>query len=130
MKAKAFRMYKYGGPEVMKWQTVEVPDPGPGEVRLRHKAIGLNMADTYRRRGLYKIPLPSGVGIEGAGVVEAVGPGVRGFKAGDRVGYASGMAVDAYAQVRLAPADRLLALPDSISDRTAAAMLLKGITAQ
>ena len=130
MKTKAFRMYKYGGPEVMKLQSVDVPDPGPGQVMLRHKAIGLNMADIYRRRGLYKIPLPSGVGIEGAGIVEAVGPGVRGIKVGDRAGYASGMAVDAYAQVRLAPADRLIPLPDSISDRTAAAMLLKGITAQ
>ncbi len=130
MKTKAFRMYKFGGPEVMKWETVEVPDPGRGEVRLRHKAVGLNMADTYRRRGLYKIPLPNGVGIEGAGVVEAVGPGVRGFQVGDRVGYASGMALDAYSQVRIAPAGRLIPLPDSIDDRTAAAMLLKGITAQ
>ena len=130
MKAKAFRMYKYGGPEVMKWETVDVPDPGPGEVMLRQKAVGLNMADIYRRRGNYKIPLPSGVGIEGAGVVEAVGPGVRALKVGDRVGYASGIAIDAYAQVRLAPVNRLIPLPDWLDDRTAAAMLLKGITAQ
>jgi NADPH2:quinone reductase len=130
MKTKAFRMYKVGGPSVLKWETVEVPDPGPGEVLLRHTAIGLNLADTYRRRGIYKVPMPNGMGNEAAGVIEAVGPGVRGLKVGDRVGYVGGMALDAYSQRRIAPVASLIPLPKSINDRTVAAALLKGITAQ
>ncbi|MFT5182135.1 MAG: NADPH2:quinone reductase, partial [Alphaproteobacteria bacterium] len=108
MKTKAFRMYKVGGPSVLKWETVEVPDPGPGEVLLRHTAIGLNLADTYRRRGIYKVPMPNGMGNEAAGVIEAVGPGVRGLKVGDRVGYVGGMALDAYSQRRIAPVASLI----------------------
>jgi NADPH2:quinone reductase len=130
MKTKAFRMYKTGAPSVLKWQTVEVPDPGPGEVLLRHTAIGLNLADTYRRRGIYKVPMPNGMGNEAVGVIEAVGPGARGLKVGDRVGYVGGMALDAYSQRRIAPVASLIPLPKSINDRTVAAALLKGITAQ
>jgi len=130
MKTKAFRMSKTGAPSVLKFQTVEVPEPGPGQVLLRHTAVGLNLADTYRRRGIYKVPLPSGMGNEAVGVIEAVGPGVRGLKAGGRVGYVGGNALDAYSQRRVANAASLIPLPDSIADRAAAAGLLKGITAQ
>jgi len=130
MKAKAIRIYKTGAPSVLKWQTVELPDPGPGQVLLRHTAVGLNLADTYRRRGIYKMPLPSGLGNEAVGVVEALGPGVRGLKAGDRVGYVGGNPFDAYSQARVANAASLIPLPDSVNDRAAAAALLKGITAQ
>lgn len=130
MKTKAFRMYKVGGPSVLKWETVAVPDPGRGQVLLRHTVIGLNLADTYRRRGIYKVPLPNGMGNEAVGVIEAVGPGVRGLKVGDRVGYVGGGALDAYSECRVANAAALIPLPDAINDRTAAAALLKGITAQ
>ena len=125
----AVRFHRTGGPEVLVWEAVEVGAPGPGEVRLRHTAVGLNFVDTYYRSGLYPTPLPSGLGGEGAGVVEAVGPGVRGLKAGDRVAYGAAP-LGAYAQVRLIPADRLVKLPDGIDDSTAAAMMLKGLTAQ
>jgi NADPH2:quinone reductase len=120
------RIERNGGPEVMEW--VEVPEqaPGPGQVLLRQTAIGLNFADVYQRIGLYKGPLPAVVGSEGAGVVEALGPGVTDLKIGDRVAY-QGVG-GAYADVRIAPADRLLRLPDGIDDRTAAAVLLKGAT--
>lgn len=130
MKTKAFRLYKNGGPKVLKWESVEVPEPGTGEALIKHTAVGLNLADTYRRTGLYPIKLPSGIGNEAVGVVEAVGPGTRGVKVGDRVGYIGGMPLDGYSQRRVAPVSGLIPLPDFIDDRTAAAALLKGITAQ
>ena len=130
MQANAIRIYKLGGPEMLKWETVEVPKPGAGEVLLRHTAIGLNLADTYRRRGIYPINLPDGMGNEAVGVVEAVGRGVTSVKKGDRVGYVGGMANDAYSEYRIAKAAPLIKLPRAISDEQAAAVLLKGITAQ
>ncbi|HQC71375.1 MAG TPA: quinone oxidoreductase [Candidatus Competibacteraceae bacterium] len=126
----AIRIHEYGGPEVLRWEEVAVGDPGPGELRIRHGAIGLNYIDVYHRTGLYPLPaLPWTLGMEGAGRVEAVGPGVSEFKVGDRVAYAS-PPVGAYAEVRLMPADRVVALPDAIDERAAAAMLLQGMTAQ
>ncbi len=130
MKTKAFRLYKNGGPKVLKWESVDVPEPAKGEVLLKHTAVGLNLADTYRRTGLYPIKLPSGIGNEAVGVVEAVGPGTRGVKVGDRVGYIGGMPLDGYSQRRVAPVSALIPLPEFVDDRTAAAALLKGITAQ
>ena len=126
---KAIRIQQQGGPEVLKWEDVQVGDPGPGEARVRHKACGLNFLDVYQRSGLYKIALPSGMGNEGAGVAEAVGAGVTQVKAGDRVAYAGG-APGAYSEVRTMPADRLVVLPEGISFEAAAAMMLKGMTAQ
>jgi NADPH2:quinone reductase len=123
----AIRIYQNGGPEVMKWEQVEVGEPGPGEVRVRNTAIGLNYIDTYHRSGLYPLPLPLTLGSEGAGVVEAVGPRVKEFKVGDRVAYAQ--PIGAYAEVLLRPAARLVKIPAGIEDRTAAAMMLKGMTA-
>ena len=126
----AIRIHEYGGPEVLRWEEVAVGDPGPGELRIRHGAIGLNYIDVYHRTGLYPLPaLPWTLGMEGAGRVEAVGTGVSEFKVGDRVAYAS-PPVGAYAEVRLMPADRVVALPDAIDERAAAAMLLQGMTAQ
>lgn len=125
----AIRIHKTGGPEVMQWEEVEVPPPGPGQVRLRHTAVGLNYIDTYQRSGLYPIPLPSGMGNEAAGVVEEVGAGVTDLAPGDRVAY-SGGPIGAYAEARVMPADRLVKLPDGISDQQGAAMMLKGMTAQ
>ena len=127
---KAIRIHEYGGPEVLRWEEVEVGDPGHGQLRVRHAAVGLNYIDVYHRTGLYPLPsLPWTLGMEGAGQVEAVGEGVTEFKVGDRVAYAS-PPVGAYAEVRLIPADRVVALPDTIDDRTAAAMMLQGMTAQ
>ncbi|MBM3580873.1 MAG: quinone oxidoreductase, partial [Alphaproteobacteria bacterium] len=126
---KAIRFHQTGGPEVLKWEDVEVGEPGPGQIRIRHTAIGLNYLDTYHRSGVYPLPLPSGVGSEGAGVVTAVGKGVKEFKKGDRVAYAS-PPVGSYAEERLMPADRVVKIPAGISDRTAAAMMLKGMTAR
>src|ERR1700758_3736002 len=126
--AHAIRFEKPGGPDVLSWQTVEVGKPGQGQVRLRHKAVGLNYIDTYQRSGLYQMPMPSGLGSEGAGVVEEVGPGVTGLKPGDRVAY-SGGPIGAYADERVMPADRLVPVPDGITDQQAAAMMLKGMTA-
>jgi NADPH:quinone reductase len=126
---KAVRFHKTGGPEVLVWEDVEVGDPGPGQIRIRHHAVGLNYLDTYHRSGLYPLQLPSGCGTEGAGVVEAVGAGVTDLKAGDRVAYAGG-APGAYAEARLFPADRAVKIPDGISFETAAAMMLKGMTVQ
>src|SRR5512134_2263402 len=126
---KAVRFQKTGGPEVLVWEDVEVGDPGPGQIRIRHHAVGLNYLDTYHRSGLYPLPLPSGCGTEGAGVVEAVGAGVTDLKVGDRVAYAGG-APGAYAEARLFPADRAVKIPDGISFETAAAMMLKGMTVQ
>ena len=127
--AHAIRFEKPGGPDVLSWQTVEVGKPGQGQVRLRHKAVGLNYIDTYQRSGLYPVPLPSGLGGEGAGVVEEVGPGVTGLKPGDRVAYASGP-LGSYAEARLYPAERAIKLPDGISDRQAGAMMLQGMTVE
>ena len=127
---KAIRIHEHGGPEVLRWEEVEVGEPGPGQLRVRHGAVGLNYIDVYHRTGLYPLPsLPWTLGMEGAGRVEAVGEGVTEFKPGDRVAYAS-PPVGAYAEVRLMPADRVVALPDAIDDQTAAAMMLQGMTAQ
>ena len=126
---KAIRIQKHGGPEVLEYVDLDLPAPGPGQVRLRHTAIGVNFIDIYHRTGLYPLPLPSGLGSEAAGVVEALGQGVTGLKAGERVGYCSGY-IGAYAQAANVPADRLVKLPDAISDEIAAASLLKGMTAQ
>src|SRR5580704_3707334 len=125
---QAIRFEKAGGPEVLIWQQISVDKPGPGQVRLRHKAVGLNYIDTYQRSGLNPVPLPSGLGGEGAGVVEEVGPGVTGLKPGDRVAYAGGP-LGAYSEERVMPAERLVPVPDGISDQQAAAMMLKGMTA-
>ncbi|HEX8910167.1 MAG TPA: quinone oxidoreductase [Anaeromyxobacteraceae bacterium] len=127
--AKAIRFHEKGGPEVLRLEDVTVGDPGPGEARVRHAAIGVNFVDTYFRTGLYPATLPSGLGTEGAGVVEAVGPGVNHVRSGDRVAYAGGP-LGAYSEARVMPADRLLKLPEEIDERTAAAMMLKGLTAQ
>lgn len=124
----AIRFHQTGGPEVLCWESVEVGDPGPGEARVRHAAVGLNFIDTYHRTGLYPVPLPSGIGLEGAGIVEAVGEGVGEIRVGDRVAYAGGP-VGAYSEVRCLPADRLLVLPAEIDFRTGAAMMLQGLTA-
>jgi NADPH2:quinone reductase len=123
----AIRIEQHGGPEVMKWEEIEVGDPGPGQVRVRNTAIGLNYIDTYHRSGLYPMPMPLIIGSEGAGVVEAVGPKVKELKAGDRVAYAG--PIGAYAEVLLRPADRLVKIPNGIDDQDAAAMMLKGMTA-
>ena len=117
-----------GGPEVIGWRDVDLPPPGPGEVRLRHGAVGLNFIDTYHRSGLYPVALPSGLGLEAAGTVEAVGKGVAGWRAGDRAGAFAGP-LGAYATARNIAAEQLVRLPDAVDDRTAAAILLKGATA-
>ena len=122
----AIRVHQTGGPEVLKWESVDVGAPGPGQVRLKHHAIGVNYIDTYQRSGLYKLPLPLVPGNEGAGEVVAVGPGVTDFKVGDRGAYAG--AVGGYAEERLMPADRLVKLPDAIDYKTGAAMMLQGMT--
>lgn len=127
--AKAIRITRTGGPEVMELVDVEVGAPGPGEARVRQHAIGLNFIDVYFRSGLYPQPLPGGIGMEGAGVVEAVGEGVTVVKPGDRVAYA-GKPTGAYAEVRNMPADILVQLPDEISFETGAAMMLQGLTVQ
>jgi NADPH2:quinone reductase len=127
--AHAIRIHKHGGPEVMEWEEVPLGKPGPGEVLMRHTAVGLNFVDVYNRSGLYPAQLPTSLGSEAAGVVEAVGPGVTEFKPGDRVAYGSAP-VGAYAEARLIAADRLLKLPDGIDDKRAAAMMLKGLTVQ
>ncbi len=127
---KAIRIYETGGPEVMKWEDFDPGKPGAGEVRLRHEAVGLNFIDVYHRSGLYPLPaLPAVPGMEGAGVVEEVGEGIDEFSAGDRVAYA-GLPPGAYAESRLIPAHRLVKLPDSISTKQAAAMMLQGMTAR
>jgi len=127
--AQAIRFHATGGPEVLKLESVDVPKPGAGEVRVRNTAIGVNFIDTYQRSGLYPLPLPSPLGSEAAGVVEAVGPGVDWLKPGDRVGGCTGP-IGAYSTERVMPADRLVKLPDGIEERTAAAMMLKGLTVQ
>ena len=122
------RISRIGGPEVIEWVEQKPPAPGAGEVHLRHTAVGVNFIDTYHRSGLYGVPLPSGLGTEAAGVVEAMGSGVSCFHIGDRVAYAGG-ALGAYAQARVVPAARLVRLPDAVSDEAAAALMLKGMTA-
>ncbi len=129
MQAKAVRIHTQGGPEVLRLETIEVAAPGPDEVLIRNTAIGLNYQDIYHRSGLYPLPLPSGLGTEAAGVVEQVGAGVTAFKVGSRVCYAGG-AVGACATHRVMPAARVVATPQHISDETAAAVLLKGMTVE
>ena len=127
--AQAIRFHATGGPDVLKWESVDVAAPGPGEVRVRNTAIGVNFIDTYQRSGLYPVTLPSGLGTEAAGVVEAVGSGVQGLSPGDRVASCTGP-LGAYSTERLVPVDKLVKLPDGIDERTAAAMMLKGLTVQ
>jgi len=125
----AVRIHAAGGPEVLAFEEVKVPDPGPGEARVRHTAIGVNYIDNYHRSGLYPLQLPSGIGQEAAGVVEAVGPDVTWLRKGDRVAYAGGP-LGAYSTERVMPADRLVKIPDGIDDVTAATLMLKGLTVQ
>ena len=127
--AKVIRMHQIGGPEVLTLENMEVGKPGPGQVRLRHGAVGLNYADTYFRNGTYPIPLPNGMGVEGAGTVLEVGEGVTNVKAGDRVTYTGFInTLGAYSDERLVPADPLIKLPDAITFETAAAMTMRGLT--
>jgi NADPH2:quinone reductase len=123
----AIRVHEAGGPDVLKWEEVEIGDPGPGQVRLRQEAVGLNFIDVYHRTGLYKQEYPFTPGVEGAGIVEAIGPNVTKVKAGDHVAY--GGPLGGYAEVRLIDADRLVKLPDVISSDEAAAIMLQGMTA-
>jgi len=125
----AIRFHEAGGPEVLRWEEVALPAPQPNEATVRQHAAGLNFVDIYYRTGLYPAPLPSAIGLEGAGVVTAVGAAVTDLKAGDRVAYAGGP-LGAYAEARNIPADRLVKLPESISFETGAAMMLQGLTAQ
>ncbi|MEE8443868.1 MAG: alcohol dehydrogenase catalytic domain-containing protein, partial [Alphaproteobacteria bacterium] len=126
----AIRIHEQGGPEVLRWEEVEVGTPGAGEVLLRQTAIGLNFLDVYHRNGAYPLAeLPTAIGMEAAGIVEAVGDGVNDLKPGDRVAYA-GYRPGSYAEARVMPAERLVALPDSIDDEHAAAMVLQGMTAE
>ena len=133
-RVKAVRVHEYGGPEKLRYEEIELGEPGPGEAYVRHTAIGLNFADTHNREGRYPLPsLPHVLGGEAAGVVEAVGPGVTEVKVGDRVAYAAGgpaFPPGAYAEARLFDASRLVVLPDEIDDVTAAGMIVKGLTAQ
>jgi len=130
METKAVRIHQTGGPEVLSYETTEVPDPGPGEALVRHHAVGLNFIDVYLRSGLYPLAqLPAGLGFEAAGVVEAVGDGVGDLKPGDRVAYAGGLP-GAYAQARVIAADRLVKLPEALDFETGAAMMLQGMTAE
>lgn len=129
MKAHAIRFSQTGGPEVLSYQEVDVPDPGEGQVQLRQTAIGVNYIDTYFRSGLYPLQLPSGLGQEGCGVVEKIGKGIKGLKAGDRVAYASAPP-GSYSTARLFPAARVVKVPKEIDDKTAAKMMLQGMTAE
>ena len=129
MRAHAIRIHQTGGPEVLTWEEVEVGEPGAGEVLLRQTAIGLNYIDTYHRSGLYPLPLPCGIGLEAAAVVERVGPQVDDWQVGDRVAYASAP-IGAYAERRVHSASRLVRIPPGVSDQQAAAMLLQGMTAE
>lgn len=129
--SKAIILHEYGGPEVLKWEDYDPGEPGPGEVRIRHSAMGLNFRDIYHRTGSYKIPgdkFPAIIGGDGAGVIEAIGPGVTEFTVGQRVCYGNGP-MGSYAQVRLFPVSHLYALPDNVSDQAGAALLVKGFTA-
>jgi NADPH2:quinone reductase len=124
------RIHATGGPEQMQWEPLDVPAPARGELRLRHTAVGVNFLDCYHRSGLYPVPLPSGLGSEAVGLVEAVGDGVAGVQVGDRVAYAGGVPPGAYATARTVPAWRCVPVPAEIDDTTAAALLLKGLTAE
>lgn len=126
--AKAVRFYEAGGPDVLRLEDVPVGNPGPGEVRLRHVAVGLNFADTYFRQGYYPVPLPNGMGVEASGVIEAVGPETNGYRVGDRVTY-TGSPLGAYSTERVMPAASLLKLPVDITHETAAAMTMRGLSA-
>jgi NADPH:quinone reductase len=126
---KAIRITTTGGPEVLRWEDVEVGEPGEGQARVRHTAVGVNFIDTYQRSGLYPIPVPGGLGGEAAGVVEAVGPGVSVVRPGDRVAY-GGSPPGSYSEARVMPAGVLVPIPDGITDQTAAAAMLKGMTVQ
>lgn len=126
--AKAVRFHETGGPEVIRVEEIAVGDPGAGEVRIRHEAVGCNFADTYFRSGYYPAPLPAGIGVEGAGVIEAVGEGVTGFAPGDRVAY-NGSPLGAYSEARVMPAAPLFKLPDAISFEDAAASTMRGLSA-
>ena len=126
---KAIRITQTGGPDVLEFVDVDLADPGPGEVQVQHTAIGLNYIDTYFRSGLYPAPIPCGLGLEAAGVVTKTGDGVTALKEGDRVAYGSGP-LGAYSQAQNAPANRLVRVPDGVSDKDAAAMMLKGMTVQ
>ncbi len=127
---KAIRIHKTGGPEVLQWEDVEVGEPGEGEIRVRHTAIGLNYIDVYFRTGLYPGPdLPFSLGLEAAGVVEAVGAGVKDLAEGDRIAYAA-PPIGAYAEARVMPARKAVKIPDGVEDRQAAAMMLQGMTAE
>jgi NADPH2:quinone reductase len=128
MKVNAIRIHEFGGPEVLRFEGVDLPEPAPGEARIRHRAIGLNFIDTYHRSGLYPADLPAGLGSEAAGEVEAVGPGVTEVRPGDRVVY-TGRPADAYSEARNFPASQLVPIPEDVSDEQAAAVLLKGLTA-
>lgn len=123
----AIRIYETGGPEKMRWEEVQVSDPGPGEVQVRNTAVGLNFIDTYHRSGLYPMPLPLNLGMEGAGVVQKIGPKVKGFKVGDRVAYAN--PIGAYAEILNRPIARLVKIPAGVDDKIAASIMLKGMTA-
>lgn len=129
MKANVIRCASQGSPEVMRFEAVELGAPGPGEVLVRQTAIGLNFMDVYHRGGQYPLPLPSGLGVEAAGVVEQIGSGVTELRKGDRIAYAGG-APGAYADYRIMPAERMIKLPDFISDEQAAAILMKGTTSE
>ena len=129
MKTKAIRFDKTGGPEVLHFEEIDVGEPSAGEARVRHTAIGVNFIDNYHRTGLYPVPLPSGIGLEAAGVVDAVGPGVTQVQVGQRVAYCSGP-IGAYSERQNVPAERLVPLPSGISDEQGAAMMLKGMTAE
>lgn len=125
----AIRVHQTGGPEVMKYEQIEIGEPGPGEAKVRHEAVGLNFIDVYFRTGLYKAAqMPFTPGNEGAGTVIAVGPGVEGVRVGDRVAYVA--TPGSYADERILPADRLVKVPDNVDLKTAASMMLKGMTAQ
>jgi NADPH:quinone reductase len=127
---KAFRFHRHGGPEVLRFEDIDAGDPGPGQVRIRNQAVAVNYRDVLVRRGVHAVPsLPSGIGLESAGVIEAVGPEVDGFSVGDRVAFAGGPE-GSYAHARIVPAARLIALPDRIDERTAAAMMIRGMTAR
>ena len=126
---KAIRFHETGGPEVLRLEQVEVGEPGPGQARVRHSLIAVNFIDVYVRTGRYPLPLPNGIGSDAVGVVEAVGSGVSDIKVGDRVGYLLGPQ-GAYSEARVMPADVLIPLPDGVSDRTAATLIMKGMTAQ
>lgn len=123
------RIHRNGGPEVLCWEQAEIGEPGPGEVRVRHTAVGLNFIDTYHRTGLYPVELPSGLGMEAAGVVEAIGDEVSEFEIGDRVAYGAAPP-GAYAEERILPAEKLVRIPSGISDEQAAGMMIKGMTAE